>query len=74
MKALAYNEGSPFYGGQKINMQLADWASKIPSVNPGALSAEAQAELLSITPKLLGGADYAQLMKEAESQFKQKIQ
>jgi len=74
MKASAFNEGSPFYAGQKVNMELADWASKIPAVNTGAFSAEAQASLVSITPRLLGGADYVQLMKEAESQFKQKIQ
>jgi lactose/L-arabinose transport system substrate-binding protein len=72
--APAYDEGNPFYSGQLVNKELAQWAAKIPAVDTGAFSAEAQASLVSVTPRVLAGEDYSQLMKEAEKQFAQKVQ
>lgn len=70
----AYSEPSEFYGGQTLNADLADWLSKIPAVNTGAFSAEAQAALLAITPDVLGGGDLESSLQKAEEQFAQSIQ
>lgn len=70
----AYGEAQEFYGGQKVNADLAAWASEIPAVNTGAFSAEAQAALIAITPKFLEGTDLAEWLKEATAQFEQTIQ
>lgn len=69
----AYGEASEFFGGQKINELFADWMEKIPAVNTGAFSAESQAALLAVAPKLLDGGDYNDAMKEAAAQFEQSV-
>jgi lactose/L-arabinose transport system substrate-binding protein len=70
----AYDMAQDFYGGQKVNADLAQWSSEIPAVNTGAFSSEAQAALLAVTPDILGGKDLDECLKEATSQFEQSIQ
>ncbi|MFV0361607.1 MAG: ABC transporter substrate-binding protein [Suipraeoptans sp.] len=67
----AYKEGSDFFDGQNVNELFADWTEKIPAVNTGAFSAEAQAALLGVTPSILSGGDFADSMKEAAAQYEQ---
>ncbi len=70
----AYSAAHDFYGGQKVNADLAGWLNNVPIVNTGAFSSEAQAALTAITPKFLGGADLDECLKEAAAQFEQSIQ
>ena len=70
----AYSTAHDFYGGQKVNADLAGWLNNVPVVNTGAFSSEAQAALTAITPKFLDGADLDECLKEAAAQFEQSIQ
>lgn len=70
----AYSEPSEYYGGQTVNADLADWLSKIPAVDTGAFSAEAQAALLAVTPEYLAGGDLNTCLETAAKQFEQSIQ
>lgn len=70
----AYSLAQDFYGGQKVNADLALWLSEIPAVNTGAFTSEAQGALVAVTPKFLGGSDLEACLKEAAEQFKQTIQ
>lgn len=70
----AYGIEHPFYGGQKVNDDLAAWLEQVPVVNTGAFTAEAQAALTAVTPKILEGADLDECLKEAAAQFEQSIQ
>ena len=70
----AYSEPSEFYGGQKLNADLAAWLKDIPAVDTGAFSAEAQAALLAVTPEYLAGGTLDDCLKNAAEQFNQSIQ
>lgn len=70
----AYSEPSEFYGGQKLNADLASWLKDIPAVDTGAFSAEAQAALLAVTPEYLAGGNLDDCLKNAAEQFNQSIQ
>lgn len=68
-----YDQKSDFFGGQQVNKTLADWMSKIPAVDTGAFSAEAQAALTAVTPGILSGSDLNTSLKDAEKQFEQSV-
>ncbi len=70
----AYSEGSEFFGGQKLNQELAAWMEKIPAVDTGAFSAEAQSALTAVTPNILAGSELEAELKSAEEQFEQTVQ
>lgn len=70
----AYDAAQSFYGGQKVNKVLSGWLAKIPAVDTGAYTAEAQAALVSITPKYLAGGDLNTCLTEAEAQYKRSVQ
>lgn len=70
----AYDLGQDFYGGQKVNKDLAAWLAEIPAVDTGAFSAEAQAALTAVTPQYLAGGDLDECLEEAAAQFEQSIQ
>jgi lactose/L-arabinose transport system substrate-binding protein len=70
----AYGTAQEFYGGQKVNSDLAGWLEQVPVVNTGAFTTEAQAALTGVTPKILEGADLDECLKEATAQFEQSIQ
>ena len=70
----AYEETSEFFSNQQVNKLLGDWMTKIPAVDTGAFSVEAQNSLVSVTPAILEGGDLAENLATAEEQFKQSIQ
>ncbi|WP_165444029.1 extracellular solute-binding protein [Lachnoclostridium sp. Marseille-P6806] len=70
----AYSAADEFFGGQQINATLAGWIAEIPSINPGAYSAEAQAALLAVTPNILAGSDLDAELEAAEAQFNAAVQ
>ncbi len=74
MDSPLYDTPQEYYGGQTLNRDLANWAAEIPNVNVGAFTAEAQAALTGILPKLLAGGDYESCMQEAANQFTLLIQ
>lgn len=73
-EAEAYSTEDEFFGGQKVNQMFASWLDEIPSVNPGAYTAEAQSALVAVTPDILNGADLNTELKAAEEQFNASIQ
>lgn len=70
----AYDVANEFYGGQKVNKDLAVWLAEIPAVDTGAFSAEAQAALTAVMPQYLAGADMDTCLTDAAEQFEQSIQ
>ncbi|MDU6437346.1 MAG: ABC transporter substrate-binding protein [Lachnospiraceae bacterium] len=70
----AYEETSEFFSNQQVNKLLGDWMTKIPAVDTGAFSAEAQNSLVSVTPSILEGEDLKENLATAEEQFEQSIQ
>lgn len=69
-----YDLEQDFYGGQKLNADLASWLDEIPAVNTGAFSAEAQSALQGVLQKYLSGGDLDECLEEAEKQYEQLIQ
>ncbi|KAF1299398.1 hypothetical protein BAU15_01755 [Enterococcus sp. JM4C] len=69
----AYDGEEEFYGGQQLNRDLATWLSKVPEVNTGAYTAEAQTALLGVAPEIFKGGGITKNLSEAEKQFEQSI-
>ena len=63
-----------FYGGQKVNADLAAWLSEIPAVDTGAFTSEAQTALLGIVPEFLAGGDLDAGLSNAAQQYEQLTQ
>ena len=70
----AYDLSQVYYSGQKVNAAFAEWLGKIPAVNTGAFTTEAQAALTAVTPNILNGEDLDTCLKEAAEQFEQSVQ
>ncbi|MFV0503132.1 MAG: ABC transporter substrate-binding protein [Lachnospirales bacterium] len=70
----AFNIEMEFYGGQKLNADLANWLSKIPAVYTGAYSAEAQEALKAVMPTYLQNGDLQKALEDATIQYSQMVQ
>ncbi len=70
----AYDMAHEFYGGQKVNADLAAWLSEIPAVDTGAFTSEAQTALLGIVPEFLAGGDLDAGLSNAAQQYEQLTQ
>ena len=64
----AYMEGDAFFGGDKVWQRFSDWLAKVPSVNYGMFTAEADAALAAQMPLLFKGAPPEQVMNRVEQQ------
>jgi lactose/L-arabinose transport system substrate-binding protein len=71
----AYTTADPYFGGQKIYADLSSWMKKIPPVNYGIYTYEADAALMAVMPRYLAGkfTVKAALVKAAQ-QLKNQIQ
>lgn len=70
----AYDMPQEFYGGQKVNADLAAWLDEIPAVDTGAFTTEAQTALLGFVPEYLAGGDLEAGLERAAQQYEQLTQ
>jgi lactose/L-arabinose transport system substrate-binding protein len=71
----SYTTADPFFGGQKVYADLSSWMKKIPAVNYGVYTYEADAAMMAAMPEYLGGKiTVAAALKKAEAQLKNQIQ
>lgn len=62
-----YNEPQEFFGGQAIYAEIAEFASKTPSVNLGIYYTEANTALATVVANVSGGADLDSELKTAQA-------
>ena len=71
----AYDEPVEFFGGQAIWADFAEWAQKVPAVNLGVYSDEADNALITCMPNVLDGSqDIPTMLEEAQKLVEQQIQ
>lgn len=70
-----YGKELEFFGGQKVFSDLSEWAAKVPSINLGIYSDEADTCLVSGMNEIINnGADIKTTLQSVEDQLKQQIQ
>jgi len=70
----AYTEPDPFFGGQKVFSDLAAWIEKIPPVNYGLFTYEADSAVMVVMPDYLAERiDIDGALRRAEAQLKNQI-
>ena len=70
----SYVEPDPFFGGQKVFADFSKWMKKIPAINYGVFTYEADSALMAVMPDYIAGkltVDAA--LKKAEDQLKNQI-
>lgn len=66
----AYKAKDPFFGNQAIYTLLSDWMKKIPSVDYGLFTYEADAAIMNVMPDVYSGKiSVDEALKRAEQQF-----
>lgn len=66
----AYKAKDPFFGNQAIYTLLSDWMKKIPSVDYGLFTYEADAAIMAVMPDVYSGKiSIDEALKRAEQQF-----
>ncbi len=69
----AYTSADPFFGGQKVFADFAAWMNKIPSVDYGSYTYEADAAIAAVLPEVYKGASVADALKKAQAQLESQI-
>ncbi|HON03900.1 MAG TPA: sugar ABC transporter substrate-binding protein [Fervidobacterium sp.] len=66
----AYKAKDPFFGNQSIYALFSDWMKKIPSVDYGMFTYEADAAIMAVMPDVYSGKiSIDEALKRAEEQF-----
>lgn len=69
----AYTSPDTFFGGQKVFADFSVWMNKIPSIEYGSYTYEADDAIASILPDVYGGAKVADALKKAQTQVESQI-
>ena len=70
----SYVEADPFFGGQKVFADFSKWMKKIPGINYGTYTYEADSALMASMPDYLAGKITVEVaLKKAEDQLKNQI-
>ncbi len=69
----AYSSPDEFFGGQKVFADLASWMQKIPSVDYGLYTYQADAAIMGLSSEIASGKDLDATLKKAEDALKQQI-
>ncbi|EIV99543.1 ABC transporter substrate-binding protein [Thermoanaerobacter siderophilus] len=70
----AYSAPDPFFGNQKIYSDLSEYMKKIPPVNYGVYTYEADSAIMGIMPNVYSGKiSVDDALKKAEEQLKNQI-
>ncbi len=70
----AYATEDPFFGGQKVFEEFSNYMKKIPSIDFGSYTYEADAAIAAILPAVYEGKDAGEALKEAQVQLETSIQ
>lgn len=70
----AYEAPDPFFGGEKVWQNFADWLAKVPSVNYGVFTNEVDAAIIAQLPAVAKGASVDDVLKTVSDQIKNQIQ
>jgi lactose/L-arabinose transport system substrate-binding protein len=70
----AYQQPDAFFGGQKIYSDFATWLTKVPKVNYGVYTYEADAALAAQLPAYFQGMPLEQVLEQIDSQLAAQIQ
>lgn len=69
----AYMVADPFFGGQKVFQDFSAYMKKIPSVEFGSYTYEADAAIAAVLPSIYSGGSVANALKEAQIQLENAI-
>ncbi len=70
----SYAADDAFFGGQKVYTDFSEWMKKIPSINYGLYTYEADSAIFSVMPDVYSGAlSVEDALKKAEDQLKNQI-
>jgi lactose/L-arabinose transport system substrate-binding protein len=70
----AYSAKDDYFGGQGVWADFSDWQSKIPGVNYGIFTNEADAAVTAQLPGLVAGGDIDKAIDAIDAQIEQQIQ
>ena len=70
----AYTTGDSFFGGQKVYADLANYAQKIPSINVGQYTYEADAAVMGNMQSYYDGTDLTKVLESMNAQLTNQIQ
>jgi lactose/L-arabinose transport system substrate-binding protein len=70
----AYSVADPFFGGEMVWQNFADWLSKVPPVNYGIFTNEVDAAVTAQIPAIAKGEPIDDVLKAIDQQVKTQIQ
>ena len=70
----AYSAKDDYFGGQTVWADFSDWQAKIPGVNYGIFTNEADAAVTTQLPGLVAGGDIDAAITAIDAQIEQQIQ
>ncbi len=70
----AYSASDDYFGGQAVWASFSDWQAKIPSVNYGIFTNEADAAVTAQVPALVAGGSVDEAIAAIDAQVAQQIQ
>lgn len=70
----AYKSSDPFFSNQPVWQNFSDWVQKIPGVNYGIFTNEADQAVLAQIPALQAGGSVDDAIKAIDAQIQQQIQ
>ncbi|MEG6567996.1 sugar ABC transporter substrate-binding protein [Thermoanaerobacterium saccharolyticum] len=70
----AYSSPDPFFGGQKVFLDLSEYMKKVPSINYGMYTSEVNSALMSVMPDVYSGKlSVDDALKKAQNQLNSQI-
>lgn len=70
----AYSSPDPFFGGQKVFLDLSDYMKKVPSINYGMYTYEADSAIMAVMPDVYSGKlSVDDALKKAQDQLNNQI-
>ncbi len=71
----AYNEPSEYFGGETIWANFAEWATKVPPINVGVYSDEADSTMITNMAGVLDGSvEIPEMLETVEELLEAQIQ
>ena len=70
----AYSASDPYFGGEAVFANFSDWQAKIPGVNYGIFTNEADAAVVTQIPGLVAGGNIDEAIAAIDAQIAQQIQ
>ena len=68
-----YQEGDPFFGGQKVGKDFVEWNTQIPSVNYGIHTKEVESVVGEAMQSVLQGAPVDEALEQAQEMAQMQL-